>query len=80
MTIFIEVNELSDPEIQKRGESVIIGDRPREEDWKVWIHAGAGHCQVAVKGPNQKRERFFFEDGHALCGKIRDWLESYPLR
>lgn len=83
MAVSIELNELSDPEIQKRVESVIrgcIGDRPREDDWKVWIHASAGHCQVVVKGPTQKRERFFFEDHHVLGEKIRDWLEAYPLR
>jgi hypothetical protein len=83
LAISIELNEISDLEISKRIEGVIrdcIGDQPKEEDWQVWIHAGAGHCRVVVKGPAQKRERFFFEDAQALGEKIRAWLESYPFR
>jgi hypothetical protein len=84
LTISIELNELSDPEIQKRIESVIrgrIGDRPKdEEDWKVWIYSSSGYCQVTVRGPSQTRGRFFFDHSHTLPEKVRDWLESYPFR
>jgi len=83
VTISIELNELSHPEIRKRIESVIrgyIGNRPKEEDWKVWIHSSSGYCQVRVKGPSQTRGRFFFDHDHTLPEKVRDWLESYPFR
>ena|SRR5579872_6997524 len=69
---------------RSRIESVIrdcIGDRPKEEeDWKIWIYSSSGYCQVTVKGPSQTRGRFFFDHGHTLPEKVRDWLESYPLR
>jgi hypothetical protein len=79
----IELNELSDPEIKQKTESVIrscIGDRPNGEDWKVWIHAASGHCQIVVKGPSQTRNRFFFDDSRMLPDLVRDWLEEYPFR
>jgi hypothetical protein len=82
LTISIELNELSDPEIQKRIESVIrgcIGDRPKE-DLKVWIYSSSGYCQVTVKEPSQTCGRFFFDHSHTLPEKVRDWLESYPFR
>jgi len=83
LAISIELNEISDVAVKRNVESVIrgcIGDRLKEEDWKVWIHASGGHCQVTVKGPTQTRERFFFEDVYALGEKVRTWLESYPFR
>jgi hypothetical protein len=84
LTISIELNELSDPEIQKGVETVIrgcIGDRPKEEeDWKVYIYSSSGYCQVTVKGPTQTRGRFFFDRDHTLPEKVRNWLESYPFR
>ena len=83
MTVSIELNEVSDPEIKKRIEGVIrdcIGVRSNEEVWKVQIRASFGHCEVTVRGPTQTRERIFFDDIHALPEKIRDWLESYPFR
>ncbi len=83
MAISIELNEISDVAVKRNVESVIrdcIGDRPKEKDWKVWIHASGGHCQVIVKGPTQTRERFFFEDIHALAEEIRKWLDLYPFR
>jgi hypothetical protein len=84
LTISIELNELADPEIKQRIESVIrdcIGDRPKqEEDWKIWIYSSSDYCQVTVKGPSQTRGRFFFDHGHTLPEKVRDWLEAYPLR
>jgi hypothetical protein len=83
LTISIELNELSDPEIQKRIENVIrgcIGDRPKEEDWKVWIHSSSGYCQVTVKGPSQTRGKFFFDHDLTLPEKVREWLAAYPFR
>lgn len=83
MTISIELNELSDPEIQRKTESVIrgcIGDRPKDEDWKVWICSSSGYCQITVKGPSQTRGRFFFDYDRTLPEKVREWLESYPFR
>lgn len=83
MTISIELNDLSDPELQKRIESVIrgcIGDRPKEEGWKVWICSSSGYCQVTVKGPSQTRRKVFFDHDHTLPEKVRDWLELYPFR
>jgi hypothetical protein len=83
LTISIELNELSDPEIQNRVESVIrgcIGDRPKEEDWKVWIYSSSGYCQIIVKGPSQTRGKFFFDHDLTLSEKVRGWLEAYPFR
>jgi len=83
LAISIELNEISDRDIKKAIESVIrdcIGDRPMEEDWRVWIRASLDHCRVTVEGPNPTRERIFFDDIRALPEKIRNWLESYPFR
>jgi hypothetical protein len=83
LTISIELNEISDRKIQNTIESVIracIGDLRKEEDWKIWIHAPAGYCQVVVKGPSQMRQRFFFDDVRVLPEKIRNWLKLYPFR
>ncbi len=83
MTISIELNELADLEIRQRTESLIrgcIGDRPKEEDWKVWIRSSSGYCQVTVKGPSQTRGRFFFDHYRALPERVREWLELYPFR
>jgi len=83
LTISFELNELSDPEIKKKTESVIrgcIGDRPEEEDWKVWIQSSSGYYRVTVKGPSQTRGRFFFDHDRALPEKVREWLELYPFR
>lgn len=83
MAISIEVNEIPDLEIKKSMESVIrdgIGDRPTEEDWKVWIRASGCHREVVVQGPTQTRRRFFFDDIHTLPEKIGNWLETYPFR
>jgi hypothetical protein len=79
----MELNEISDPEIKQKTESVIrecIGDRPKGEDWQVWIYSSSGHCQVVVKGPSQTRERFFFENPQTLPRKVRDWLQAYTFR
>ena len=57
-----------------------IGDRPKEEDWKVWIQSSSGYCQVTVNGPGQTRGRFFFDHDRALPEKVREWLELYPFR
>jgi hypothetical protein len=83
LAISIELNEISDRKIQNTIESVIrgcIGDLRKDEDWRIWIHASGGYCQVVVKGPSQTRERFFFDDVGVLPQKIRDWLELYPFR
>ena len=75
MAISIELNGISDLQIEDRIEGVIrdcIGDRPIEEDWKVQIHAWFGHCDVTVKAPTQTRERMFFDDIYVLPEKIRD--------
>lgn len=83
MTISIELNELSDPEIKKSMESVIrgcIGERPKEEDWNVWIYSSSGYCQITVTGPSQTRGKFFFDHDHTLLEKVRNWLELYPFR
>lgn len=82
MALSIETNEISDSEIRKQVESVIlgcIGERPKEEDWKVRICRVAGLCEVTVKGPVQTRRRLFYDENHMLPKKIRDWLELYPL-
>jgi hypothetical protein len=83
LTVSIELNELTQPEVQKRIESVIrrcIGEGRKEEDWKVWIHSSPGYCQVTVKGPSQTRGKFFFDHDYTLPEKVRDWLELYPFR
>jgi len=83
LTISIELNELADLEIRQRTESLIrgcIGDRPEEEDWKVWIQSSSGYCHVTVKGPGQTRGRFFFDHDRALPEQVREWLELYPFR
>jgi hypothetical protein len=83
LAISIELNEISDAEIREKAESAIrgsIGDRPKEEEWKVWIYSGGSYCQVIVKGPSQRRERLFFNDTCTLPNKIREWLDAYPFR
>lgn len=83
MAISVELNEISDLDIKRKIETAIrgcIGDRLKEGDWKVWIRDLAGPCQVTVVGPTQTRERFFYDDIRTLPEKIRNWLESYPLR
>jgi hypothetical protein len=83
LTISIELNELSNPEIKKRTEGVIrgcIGDRPKDEDWKVWIYSSSAYCQVTVKGPSQTRGKFFFDHDDTLPEQVREWLDSYPFR
>ena len=82
MAISIELNEISNPELREEIESVIrgcIGDRPKGEDWKVWIRVLVGNCEVTVKGPIQTRRRLFFDHAQNLPEQIRDWLEGYPL-
>jgi hypothetical protein len=83
LAISIELNEISDPEIKESTERVIrncVGDRPKEEEWRVWIHSLGGYCQITVKGPSQTRERLFFNDIHTLPKKIHEWLDAYPFR
>jgi len=83
LTISIELNELSDPQIQKSTESVIracIGDRANDEDWEVWIYSSSAYCHVTVKGPTQTRARLFFDHDRTLPERVRAWLELYPLR
>jgi hypothetical protein len=83
LAISIELNEISEPEIRQRIENVIrgcIGDRPNDEDWKVWIRDLAGLCEVTVQGPIQTRKRLFYDDTHLLAQKVREWLEAYPLK
>jgi hypothetical protein len=81
--ISVEVNELSNTETRQATEAVIckcIGERPGVEDWKIWIYSSANYSQVVIQGPNQKRERFFFDGDRRLPEEIREWLESYPFR
>jgi len=83
MAVSIELNEIQNLEIREAIERTIrdcIGNRPADEDWKVWIHASARYCKVVVKGPVQKREQLFFDGAGSLEEKIRNWLEMYPLR
>ena len=82
MTISIELNEISNPELKNRTEDAIrdcIENRPSDEDWKIWIHALGRSYRVVVKGPIQTRERLFFEEIRTLPERIRNWLELYPL-
>ena len=82
LAISFELNEIWDPAVQRAVEAVIrdcIGERRREQDWKIWIHGSSDYCRVVVDGP-QKRERFFFESMQLLPEKIREWLELYPFR
>jgi hypothetical protein len=83
LAIFIELNEITDPRTRDEIESVFqafLGDRPEREDWRVWIHNIGGHCQVVLKGPNQTRERVFFDEFSKLAEKIRSCLDLYPFR
>ncbi|HZP33726.1 MAG TPA: hypothetical protein VFB23_10240 [Candidatus Acidoferrales bacterium] len=83
MTLSVELNELPDAESGQQIEAVIrrlLGDRLKDEEWKLWIYASATYCRVVVKGPVQKREKFFFDGAAALPEKVGQWLESYPLR
>jgi hypothetical protein len=83
LAIFIELNEISEPELRQSIEDVIrgcIGDRPNDEDWRVWIRDLAGPCEITVKGPLQTRKRLFFEDARLLPEKIREWLNGYLLQ
>jgi hypothetical protein len=83
VTLSVEVNELSDAEARQETEAVIrrlLGDRAKEEEWKVWIYASATYCRVVVKGPVQTRDKFFFDGPGTLPSKVREWLEAYPLR
>lgn len=82
MAISIELNEITDPETRHNIEGVIqasIGDRAKEKDWKVWIYSGSVYCQVVIQGPDQSRDRFFFEQYSRLPDSIRKWMEAYPL-
>lgn len=82
MAILIELNEISDPEVKRKVEGVIlacIGDEEKEKCWKVWIYSGSVYCRVVIQGPSQRRERFFFEQYSRLPDGIRKWMESYPL-
>ncbi len=83
MGIVIELNEITDGEVKRQAEEVIlgcIGSRPEEEKWQVWIHASYFYSRVVVKGPKQTRDRYFFEDHRALPEAIRNWLDLYPLK
>jgi hypothetical protein len=83
LPIAFELNEISNPEVKERTEDAIracIGVRPEEEVWKIWIHDLTGCFRVVLKAPIQTRDRMFFEDAEALPQKVREWLESYPLR
>ena len=83
MSIIIELNELPDVEIQKAAEKVIcdsIGDRPPGEEWRVSIEASPDYCRILIKGPNQSRGKFFFDQGNSLPNAISNWLQTYPFR
>lgn len=83
LALFIELNEIADRETRDRIENVLrnfLGDRPANEIWKVWIHSIGSHCQVVLEGPNQTRQRVFFDDSSTVPEKIRDWLDLYPPR
>jgi len=83
LSISFELDEISDPDIKKKVETVIqgcIGPRPDEEVWKISIENLAGCWSVILKAPIQTRKRLFFEEACELPRKIREWLESYPLR
>jgi hypothetical protein len=83
LPVSFELNGILNPEVKKKTEDVIracIGARPEEEVWKIWIHSFSGCFRVVLKAPIQTRDRTFFEDGRALPQKVREWLESYPLR
>jgi hypothetical protein len=83
LAISFELNEIWDPQARQDAEAVIrecLGEGPREQNWKVWLHASADYCHVIVEGPDQRRERFFFGGLRLLPGEIREWLELYPFR
>ena len=83
MAISDEFNEISDPGLNERLETVIrtcIGDRPSDENWKMFVHSGTTYSCIVVTGPTPKREQLFVGERHALPEKVRDWLESYPFR
>jgi hypothetical protein len=82
LAISVELNEITDPETKRKVEEIIrtcIGDGATKEDWKVWIYSGSVYCRVAIQGPGQSRERFFFEQYSRLPDGIRKWMETYPL-
>lgn len=83
MSIFFEVNHITDPKISAEIENVFrafLADRPKDEDWKVWIRSMGGPCEITLKGHNQTRERLFFDESSRLPGRIREWLELYPFK
>jgi hypothetical protein len=83
LAVSIVLNELADNDLRRAIEREVldvIGDRPGEEMWKVWIYALQTSFRVVVQGPSQTREQFFFEAAPELPGKVRDWLSCYPFR
>lgn len=83
MAVSIELNEIANPDIRRVVQTVIqeaIGDRPDNEDWRVWIHSTSNYRRIVVRGPIQTRDRVFYEEAALLPQKIKDWLGAYPLR
>lgn len=83
MAISVEFGQTLAPTLNKNLETVIragIGNRPPEEDWKIWVDINTRYCRIVVTGPNPMREKLFFDEGNALPEKVHTWLESYPFR